>query len=102
MIDWISNHSTDLSSNNICDLQTLKENLDFENLHIENRKNGESIIIIPLSYEVNKKLNLDQNYISNLVIIQSTKGKMRFSTIISFLSARKKNKSPLRIKLSKI
>ena len=69
------------------------QNLIYNELHVENRANGESIIIIPIDNTFITHLNLCNSYLKipedsilDLMIIQSMAGKLRWSSIVSFHS----------------
>jgi len=60
-------------------------------LSIETRNNGESLIIIPVNNSITQSLNrtssylkFDDNTIFNLLIVQSTTGKLRWSSLIGY------------------
>ncbi|HTM99101.1 MAG TPA: hypothetical protein VL088_10180 [Pedobacter sp.] len=89
--DWLVAH--DVRNNN--DKQTLElvgNNLNYDEITIETRDNGEDIIIIPIKGNIKEYLNLnakylklEENSILNLMIVRSKVGKLRWSSIVSYL-----------------
>ncbi|MES2652961.1 MAG: hypothetical protein V4663_14560 [Bacteroidota bacterium] len=92
--DWLKDHDRNLSAKDSQTLELLCRNLNYDKLSVEIRLNGENIIIIPIDEVVIEHLNLvqpllklNENSVLNLMIVQSTSGKLRWSSIISFLAA---------------
>jgi hypothetical protein len=90
--EWLSLHERNLKDKGKKILKEITSNLDYASLWIENRKNGENLIIIPINRSVSSQLNLltsylklDEKSIFNLVIVQNRSGKLRWSSIISYL-----------------
>lgn len=83
LVNWVDAHKINSTVEETSILKSLAQNLDYDNLILEKRNNGDNIIIIPLVSE--KGLKLDDNSINNLMIIQSSTGKFKWSKIVSFL-----------------
>lgn len=99
--DWIVTH--DVRNNK--DKQTLElvdKNLNYDEITIETRENGENIIIVPIKESIKGYLNLhaeylklDESSILNLMIVQNKEGKLRWSSIVSYLPTDGKRHSSL-------
>ena len=100
--DWLENHKENYNTKDIKSLDAVIKSLDYSNLRVEKRDNGEDIIIIALNEIIKKDLNLvashlkfEENAILNLIIVKSKEGKLRWSSIMSFLPA--ENKKQLKL-----
>lgn len=90
--DWLEDHKQSLNPDEVKTLEVVSSNLSYNDLHVEARKNGENIIIIPINDAVKEHLNnnakylkLDESSTLNLIIVQSKEGKLRWSSIVAFL-----------------
>ena len=99
--DWLVDHGRNLKSESMNKLEFISNNLNYDDITIEARNNGEDIIIIPIKDSIKeyfnlkeKYLKLDENSILNLMIVRSEKGKLRWSYIVSFhpLGGKKQSK----------
>lgn len=99
--DWLVGHDVKLNKKDKNTLEIVRNNLNYDDINIEKRKNGEDIIIIPIKEGVKEHLNLnakylklDANSVLNYIIVRSTEGKLRFSYIVSFqpLDGKKQSK----------
>ena len=102
IVDWLEDHNRNLNTEDAQTLELLYRNVNCEQLSVETRSNGENIIIIPINEIVNEHLNFTRPYLKlteysllNLMIVQSTSGKLRWSSIISFLPAAGKKRLQL-------
>jgi hypothetical protein len=102
LIDWLNLHDNGLKDTEKKILEEITSNLDYGSLSVENRKNGENIIVIPINNSVKTQLNSHANYLKldrksilNLIIVQNSTGKLRWSSIISYLPEDGMNQSQL-------
>ncbi len=83
---WLDDHKPALnSSTDKTTLDLINKNLDYSNITVGSRNNGDSIIIIPMNDAVKTRLELDTKSLLNLMIVQSKTRKFRWSTIVSFV-----------------
>lgn len=92
VVDWLDLHGQNTTKTKSKMLEEIMHNLNYGSLSVENRKNGESIIIIPINNSVRSQLTarasylkLDQKSIFNLIIIQNSRGELRWSSIVSYI-----------------
>lgn len=90
LIEWIGRHEAGADSNIVNHIKILRENLDYANLRVEKRKNGDDIIIIPITGDINSKLNIHKNYLVDLIVVKNAAGKFRWSTVVCFLAENEK------------
>ncbi|WP_199119918.1 hypothetical protein [Pedobacter sp. ASV28] len=95
ILGWIDDHqySSPIKTGNV---QFIKNNLVYENLHVEKRKNGEDLIVIPLNRAVNQKLKLANDYLLNLLVVKGNNGKLRWSMVVAFMPEGGKKTNKLR------
>lgn len=77
-------------------VDSLKQNLIYDQMSTGKRNNGENILIIPISNSINKKLNLNSENLLNLVIVQNNEGGFKWSMIVSFTTKNQKANNKLR------
>lgn len=92
--DWIEAHEVKLNNKDKNTLKLFSSKLNYDQINIESRENGEDIIIIPIDKSFKGHLNenatylkLDDNSILNYMIIRSKTGKLRWSSIVAYLPA---------------
>lgn len=99
---WLSLHESNLKKSEKNLFNEIVRTLDYSKLHIETRKNGENLIIIPIDNSVVESINRNADYLKfnsstifNLLIIQGTSGKLRWSTLIGYNAEDGSNKTSL-------
>jgi hypothetical protein len=92
LVKWLNLHDRKLSSRQKRLFENIKENLQYNSITIERRKNGENLIIIPLNLSVKALLGenadylkLDYKTIFNLMIVQNGNGRLRWSSVIAYV-----------------
>lgn len=65
---------------------------------MEKRKNGETLIIIPIKSKINEKFELNANYLPNLLICKGKGGNLRWSMIVFYLAEDGKRRDRLKNK----
>ena len=65
-------------------VELLRNNLDYSALSIEQTRNNEEILVIPIKDELKQKKNLDARSILNLVLIRDNMGKIQRGNIVVF------------------
>lgn len=100
--EWLGLHEPSLKESEKKVFNEIIRTLDYSKLHIETRKNGDNLIVIPIDNSVRESLNgnanylkFDNNTIFNLLIVQSKSGKLRWSTLIGYNAEEGSNKSSL-------
>lgn len=90
---WIDLHiAASQSESQSYDL--LKQNLNYEEAHVQKRKNGEEVLVIPVNNTMREKLKLNANYALKMITVKRN-GKPRWSMIVCFLAGQGKTKSIL-------
>lgn len=100
--DWLEAKEKGLNATDQKTMQVVSNNLDYDNIRFETRKNEENIIIIPIKETAKEHLNISAKYLSlnenstlNLMVIQDRDGKLRWSSIVAFLPADGKKRQVL-------
>ncbi len=102
LIEWLNLHKASLNSKQAETFDNILKCAEFRLLTVEHRKNGESLIVIPINTKVKKTLSeranypkFDDNTIFNLLIVQNSKGKLRWSSIITYHPTKELINEPL-------
>lgn len=100
--EWLSLHKRSLKETDTKVFEEITSNLNYGSLSVENRKNGDNIIIIPVNNSVTAQFNshksylkLEQKNLLILIIVQGSNGKFKWSSIISYLPEDGKNQGEL-------
>lgn len=100
--DWLVEHDKNLNSKDKQTRELVSNNLNYDDITIESRKNGEEILIVPIKEPVKDHLNLNAKYLKldansllNYVIVRSKEGKLRWSAIVCFLPDNDKRQETL-------
>lgn len=93
--EWLQQHDKNSSVKETVTLDMISESLDYGSMKAMPRKNGDVIITIPVDDGVRKNLNLNERSALKLMIVQSRTGKLRWSTVVSYLPLDDKKKSSL-------
>ncbi|MCJ0743704.1 hypothetical protein [Pedobacter montanisoli] len=93
MTSWIDRHVA-TSQAETQSYHLLKQNLNYEAAHVQKRKNGEDVLVIPVNDAIREKLKLNANYALKVITVKKN-GKPRWSMIIAFLAGDGKTKSTL-------
>lgn len=95
-ISWIDLHIA-ASQSESQSYNLLKQNLNYEEAHVQKRKNGEEVLVIPVNNTMREKLKLNANYALKMITVKKN-GKPRWSMIVAFLAGDGKTKGMLQDK----
>lgn len=87
ILAWIDLHKQSYTQSQIKKLESVRNNLKFDELTVERRDNGDSLVIIPLKDQVKATLAINVNSRLSLLIVQDKNGKYKFSHIVAYNSA---------------
>jgi hypothetical protein len=93
---WLESHKSANSPNKSENLMLMESNLDFPSASIESRNENDDLITIPVKDELLTRKGLDKNYLVNLLVVRSKSGRIRWGTVVCFLSADGKKPAALK------